>query len=93
MLPDDAVQRFHHSPFRNTVTQLVSSVNVGLVVTSPRISDYTFTLVSPTGQRVLLMENRGGDDHQRRGIGVYLYQHPEHHGHRRRGGQHQLSGG
>jgi subtilisin-like proprotein convertase family protein len=43
-------------------TQLVASVNVGLVVTSPRISDYTFTLVSPTGQRALLMENRGGGD-------------------------------
>jgi subtilisin-like proprotein convertase family protein len=45
-----------------TVTQLVASVNVGLVVNSPRISDYAFTLVSPTGQRVLLMENRGGWD-------------------------------
>ena len=46
----------------NTVTQLVASVSVGMVVNSPRISDYTFTLVSPSGQRVLLMENRGGTD-------------------------------
>jgi subtilisin-like proprotein convertase family protein len=46
----------------NTVTDLVTSVNVGIVVDSPRISDYTFTLVSPTGQRILLMENRGGND-------------------------------
>ena len=46
----------------NTVTQLVASVSVGMVVKTPRISDYTFTLVSPTGQRVLLMENRGGTD-------------------------------
>jgi subtilisin-like proprotein convertase family protein len=46
----------------NSVTQLVASVSVGMVVNSPRISDYTFTLVSPTGQRVLLMENRGGTD-------------------------------
>ncbi len=45
-----------------TVTQLVSSVNVGIVMQTPRLSDYTFTLVSPTGQRVLLMENRGGGD-------------------------------
>jgi subtilisin-like proprotein convertase family protein len=45
-----------------TTTQLVSSVSVGMVVNSPRISDLTFTLVSPTGQRVLLMENRGGTD-------------------------------
>ncbi|HEX3857718.1 MAG TPA: LamG-like jellyroll fold domain-containing protein [Verrucomicrobiae bacterium] len=40
--------------------QPIASVNVGVVVNHPRISDLTFTLVSPTGQRVLLMENRGG---------------------------------
>jgi subtilisin-like proprotein convertase family protein len=67
-LPDDAVTPV--PPFPNptapgsaipvTATQLVASVNVGIVVQSPRISDYTFTLVSPDGQRVLLMENRGG---------------------------------
>ena len=42
------------------VTNLVATMNVGMVINSPRISDYAFTLVSPTGQRVLLMENRGG---------------------------------
>ncbi len=31
-----------------------------MVVKTARISDLTFTLVSPTGQRMLLMENRGG---------------------------------
>ena len=41
-------------------TQLVASVNVGMIVKTPRASDMTFTLVSPTGQRILLMENRGG---------------------------------
>ena len=41
-------------------TQQIASVNVAMVVNHPRISDLTFTLVSPTGQRVLLMENRGG---------------------------------
>jgi len=56
----------------NTVTQLVASVNVGLVIKSPRISDYAFTLVSPTGQRVLLMENRGGNDTNGAG-GVFVY--------------------
>ena len=40
-------------------TQQIASVNVGLVVNHPRISDLTFTLLSPLGQRVLLMENRG----------------------------------
>jgi subtilisin-like proprotein convertase family protein len=38
----------------------VASVNVGIVASYPRISDLTFTLVSPEGQEVLLMENRGG---------------------------------
>jgi subtilisin-like proprotein convertase family protein len=42
-------------------TQRIASVNIGLVVNHPRISDLTFTLVSPGGQRILLMENRGGD--------------------------------
>jgi len=55
-----------------TVTQQVASVNVGLVVQSPRISDYTFTLVSPTGQRSLLMENRGGGDTNGAGA-VFVY--------------------
>ena len=41
-------------------TNVISSVNVGMVVQYPRISDLAFTLVSPNGQRILLMENRGG---------------------------------
>ena len=60
-LPDDAVSG-NTFTVPNTVTQLVSSVNVGMVVNSPRISDLTFTLLSPAGQRILLMENRGGTD-------------------------------
>jgi subtilisin-like proprotein convertase family protein len=55
-----------------TVTQVVASVNVGLVIQSPRISDYTFTLVSPGGTRVLLMENRGGGDTNGAG-GMFVY--------------------
>ena len=43
-----------------TNTDQIASVNVGFVVDHPRISDLTFTLVSPDGQRILLMENRGG---------------------------------
>ncbi len=54
------------------VTNLVASVNVGLVIDSPRISDYAFTLVSPTGQRILLMENRGGGDTNGAGL-VFVY--------------------
>jgi alpha-tubulin suppressor-like RCC1 family protein/subtilisin-like proprotein convertase family protein len=41
-------------------TNVISSINVGMVVQYPRISDLAFTLVSPSGQRILLMENRGG---------------------------------
>jgi alpha-tubulin suppressor-like RCC1 family protein/subtilisin-like proprotein convertase family protein len=39
---------------------IIASVNVGMVVQYPRMSDLAFTLISPTGQRILLMENRGG---------------------------------
>ncbi len=59
MLADDAVTAGSVITVPNTVTQLVASVTVGMVVNSPRVSDYTFTLVSPTGERALLMENRG----------------------------------
>ena len=82
MLPDDAVTPVPGFPnpaapgstiaVPLTVTQQVASVNVGLVVASPRLSDYTFTLVSPTGQRVLLMENRGGTDTNGAGS-VFVY--------------------
>ena len=97
VLPDDAVSAAVAGgsviTVPNTVTQLVASLNVGMVVHSPRISDYTFTLVSPNGQRVLLMENRGAGDTNGAGTVFYLHQHSEHHRDRRRGGQHQLSRG
>ena len=37
------------------------SVEAGIRVDHPRVSDLAFTLISPTGTRVLLQENRGGD--------------------------------
>jgi subtilisin-like proprotein convertase family protein len=40
--------------------QIISSVNVGINVNHPRISDLVFHLISPDGTRILLMENRGG---------------------------------
>ena len=40
----------------------VVSVNVGIRVQHPRISDLDFILVSPSGTRVDLMQNRGGSD-------------------------------
>jgi subtilisin-like proprotein convertase family protein len=39
----------------------IVSVNVGIRVDHPRISDLVFHLISPDGTRILLMENRGGD--------------------------------
>jgi subtilisin-like proprotein convertase family protein len=58
---DDAVTTNNNIQVTNLpASATISSVNVGIVVNHPRISDLTFTLVSPTGQRVLLMENRGG---------------------------------
>ena len=43
-----------------TANQNISSVDVGLRVNHPRVSDLVFHLISPDGTRVLLVENRGG---------------------------------
>ncbi len=40
--------------------QAISSMEVGLRVDHPRVSDLVFHLISPGGTRVLLVENRGG---------------------------------
>lgn len=55
-LLDDAVT---NSSVVVTNDGTVASVEVGLRVNHPRISDLAFTLISPRGTRVLLMENRG----------------------------------
>jgi subtilisin-like proprotein convertase family protein len=38
----------------------IASLDVGLLVTHPRVSDMVFTLISPGGTRVPLFEDRGG---------------------------------
>src|SRR6185437_522057 len=38
----------------------IVTMNVGVVLQHPRISDLDLTLIAPTGQRILLFENRGG---------------------------------
>ena len=43
-------------------TQRVVSVEVGVAIRHPRISDLALQLVGPSGKRVLLFENRGGLD-------------------------------
>ena len=40
--------------------QPIASIDVGLIVNHPRVADMVFTLISPSGTRVLLCENRGG---------------------------------
>ena len=40
--------------------RVISSVDVGLAITHPRISDLAIHLFSPSGRRALLFENRGG---------------------------------
>ncbi len=57
---NDAVTSSTNTQIVMTNTDKISSVNVGFVVQYPRISDLAFTLISPEGQRILLMENRGG---------------------------------
>ncbi len=43
----------------NSFHRIVSTVDVGLLIQDPRISDLAITLISPSGTRVLLFENRG----------------------------------
>jgi subtilisin family serine protease/subtilisin-like proprotein convertase family protein len=43
-----------------TNNQPIASLDVGLLVSHPRVSDMGFTLISPCGTRVMLFENRGG---------------------------------
>src|SRR6185437_16966102 len=54
-LPDDAVT---NNFIFITNNQKIVEVNVGVVLEHPRVSDLDLTLVSPTGQRILLFENR-----------------------------------
>ena len=45
-----------------TNTDLIQSLNVGIIAQHPRISDLVFSLIAPDGSRYLLMQNRGGTD-------------------------------
>ncbi len=56
-LPDDAVT---NTSIFITNNQNIVTVNVGVVLKHPRVSDLDLTLIAPTGQRILLFENRGG---------------------------------
>ena len=49
----------------NDLHGIISSLDVGLLISDPRVSDLAITLISPNGTRVLLFENRGAVHHQR----------------------------
>jgi len=53
---DDAVTDFY---LTNNAHNVIASVDLGLLIRDPRVSDLAITLVSPQGTRVLLFENRG----------------------------------
>ena len=78
---DDAVT---YSDIFVTNTLPIVSVNAGIEVQDPRISDLVFHLISPDGTRILLMENRGGADTNGAGVSVVVYKRDRNrkHGHR-----------
>jgi subtilisin-like proprotein convertase family protein len=53
---DDAVT---YAYLTNLNHMTISSLDVGMLISDPRISDLAITLISPNGTRVLLFENRG----------------------------------
>ncbi len=63
---DDAVTSIF---LTNKLHGIISSVDVGLLITDPRISDLAITLISPNGTRVLLFENRGAASTE--GLGTF----------------------
>src|SRR6185503_16372632 len=66
-LLDDAITNSIIHVFRN---QLVADVRVGVRLNHPRVSDLVLHLVSPSGTRVMLAENRGGPDGVDFGFGL-----------------------
>jgi subtilisin-like proprotein convertase family protein len=65
---DDAVTDIY---LTNNLHNLISSLDVGLLISDPRVSDLAITLISPNGTRVLLFENRGAATTNGLGIGTF----------------------
>ncbi|HTL57495.1 MAG TPA: S8 family serine peptidase, partial [Candidatus Limnocylindrales bacterium] len=55
-IKDDAVT---YAYITNLIHMPISSLDIGLLISDPRISDLAITLISPDGKRILLFENRG----------------------------------
>jgi len=56
---DDAVS---YSSIQVTNRERIIRAEVGVAIAHPRVSDLAITLISPSGKRILLFENRGGPD-------------------------------
>ena len=65
---DDAVTDIY---LTNNLHNIISSLDVGLLISDPRVSDLAITLISPNGTRVLLFENRGALTTNGLGIGTF----------------------
>jgi subtilisin-like proprotein convertase family protein len=55
----------------NNVHAIISSLDVGLLISDPRVSDLAITLISPNGTRVLLFDNRGASTTNGLGLGTF----------------------
>src|ERR1039458_1883338 len=55
----------------NNVPAIISSLDVGLLISDPRVSDLAITLISPNGTRVLLYDNRGAFTTNGLGLGTF----------------------
>ena len=77
---DDAVSL---STIPVTNASPVLSLDVGVRIDHPRVSDLVLTLVSPSGTRVLLDENRGGASPNGMGLNIILTNIVLDHFHRR----------
>jgi subtilisin-like proprotein convertase family protein len=66
-IPDDAVST---TSLFVPIAQKIVSVDVGVRINHPRVSDLVLHLVSPSGKRVMLFENRGGNTTSGLGGGI-----------------------
>ena len=55
----------------NDLHGVISSLDVGLLISDPRVSDLAITLISPNGTRILLYENRGAYTTNGLGLGTF----------------------
>ena len=65
---DDAVTDVY---LTNNTHDIISSLDVGLLISDPRVSDLAITLISPNGTRVLLFEDRGASTTNGLGLGTF----------------------